>query len=179
MTDGQPTPPAPQTPDAPLYVGRFVVTAGYPRAAATAFMRFSLSRPLGWIPIAFLLFADIALILTAIISGQSSAEAVLFTVALAFVVVTFFVRANSLARRLSVGAAPGSIYELTLTQTTISVRTPTASSSVLYRYYEKADVRGDFVFLKLRGARIRSIVPRQLFTDDWVAWAKAQIEARP
>jgi hypothetical protein len=96
-------------------------------------------------------------------------------VIIAVIVLSYVTRIRSLAKQLSVNARPGAVYELTLTQSLITTVTPNVSSSVLYSYYETVTAQGDFVFLKMRSARMRSILPRQLLSDEALEFLKSKI----
>ena len=91
-------------------------------------------------------------------------------------------RARSRPKRLpdqppvrQANAQPGGVYEVTLTNSLITTVTPKASSSVHYDYYDAINQQGDFLFMKVRGARIRAIVPRQLYSDEALQFLRSRI----
>ena len=168
MTDSSAPFVQPAPPEAPLYVGHFVIPTGYARAAARAFGRFQVTRPAVWIPLIIFALAFALVVLASVVSGRASAlEPLLFLVfVLAVIIIGWILRTRALERQLDANAQPGGLYQVTMTQSLFTVQTPNASSSVRYDYYEKLTEQGEFLFLKIRGARIRSIVPRGLFTED-------------
>ncbi|HEX4444102.1 MAG TPA: hypothetical protein VHZ81_11065 [Galbitalea sp.] len=174
MTDSQPrSAPA----EKPLFTGRFVVPQGYPRAASRAFTQFQFSRPAVWIPLAVFVVVFGLAAWDAAARGTSFGG---FTILLPILVAAFLAfnmisRSRALERQLTTNARPGSIYEVTLTESIITTRTPMASSSVRYDYYERLNVQGGFLFLKLRGARVRSIVPRGLYSDEALDFLRSRI----
>lgn len=176
-----PLPPPHPTAEPTIYVGRFEIPPGYAKAAAGAFQRFSLSQPatiVYFVVLGLIICVDILVLTTAHIATSPTSYVFLLIVAL--LVIARVASYRSLARRLERNATPGAFYDVTLTENTITVHGPAASSTVRYDYYEQLDERGDFLFLKMRGARLRSIVPRGLFTDEWVNYLHGRIDgARP
>jgi hypothetical protein len=64
---------------------------------------------------------------------------------------------------------------LAMTESMITTVTPKATSSLRYEYYDRLNEEGDFVFLKVRGARLRAIVPRQLFSDEALSFLRSKV----
>lgn len=79
-------------------------------------------------------------------------------------------------RRIALFAKPGAVYSLTFAKETIAISTPDSSNAVNYTYYDRIAEQGDFVFLRVRGTRIRSVLPRQLFTPESLAFTRSKIE---
>jgi len=177
VTDSLP-PSAPAVPpETPLYVGRYVVPTGYAKAAARAFGRFQLSRPAVWIPLIVFAAAFAIAAWASSMGGNASplAPVIFLIFFLAVMIISWMLRTRRLERQLAVNAQPGGVYQVTLTRSFFTMQTPNASSSVRYDYYETLTEQGDFLFLRIRGARARSIVPRGLFTEDGLNLLRARI----
>jgi hypothetical protein len=160
-----------------LFHTTYTIPEGYAAAAARAFMRFQLTRPAVGIQTVLMLITFLILVL-ALWRGPYGFWAALAVdvLVLGATILSFTMTRNRLARRLESNAVPGSVYELTLTDSTITIRTPNATSTSNYRTYESATPFVDFVLLRLRGSRIRSILPRQLFTDQSLAFVQSKVQ---
>lgn len=179
MSDVTDTPPPPPPPEAPLFVGHYIIPLGYADDAAKAFLKFQIARPAVLLPYAIIVLALVLL------AWENSVHASSFSLpfmvfAIVFVTVILLstaLRARGLAKQLSNNAPAGGIYEVQLTDTTLTTLTPVASSTVRYTYYESVREQGNFLFLKVRGSRIRSIVPRALYSDEALAFLKSKLPA--
>jgi hypothetical protein len=160
-----------------FYHARFVVPDGYPRAAADAFMRFQLRRPQVWIQVVLLLVVVPVLVIEIDHSQFNFLIAIGLDVAIIVgTVVSWVTRRQNLIGRLGRTGAPGTTRELSLAGSTVSMRTADSFAESPYRSYESADSFGGFVFLRLRGTSSRSILPRELFTDDSLAFLRSKIK---
>lgn len=175
-----PPPPPPPLPGEPLiYAGQYIVPEGYGKSAAAAFQRFNLTRP------ASIVFY---VILGLVIVGDILAYAVdhltvTYTTVFPPVIIVLLILSNlsqyrGLARRLGASSPAGATYAVTLTESTMSITTPTAAATTRFDSYDRLDTSGDFLLFKTRGARFRNIVPRGLFTDEWVTWLHTKIGQR-
>jgi hypothetical protein len=159
-----------------LYQGAFVSGEGYARHAANAFMAFQLGRPLVWVQIALPLIL-IPLLSTALGSHPFSLPIALGVDVVIIVanVISWVTRRRRLIYQLSNSAIAGARRELSMTESTISIQTGDALAQSPYRQFESAETHGDFVFIRVRGSSIRSIVPRELFTEESLAFLRAKI----
>jgi hypothetical protein len=159
-----------------LYHGRFVFGEDYPSSAANAFMLFQLRRPLVWIQIGLPLVL-IPVLSTALDKYPWSLQAA-FGVDLLIIVanlISWMTKRQNLTNQFKNSAAAGTSRELSMTESTLNLQTDDSSSRTPYRQYESADTNGDFVFLRVRGSSIRSILPRQLFTDESLAFLRSKV----
>lgn len=174
VTDSQVQPTAP---DETLFTGRFVVPEGYPKAASGAFARFQFTRPAVWIPLALVVVATALLVVTASLGHYNvGAAPIIFPIVVIVLLASnMLVRSRALTKQIAVNAQPGGVYQVTMTDSLLTTVTPKASSSVRYDYYDAIDQQGEFLFLKVRGARIRALVPLQLFSDEALAFLRSKI----
>lgn len=163
-------------PEAVLYHGDFVAPDGYASRAANSFMAFQLRRPLVWIQI------GLPLIFIPVISLAFDKYPYSVPIALGvdvFLVVgnvvSWITRRQNLTNQLTKSAEPGAAREISMTESTISIRTGDAFGQNPYRHFESAETYGDFVFIRVRGSSIRMIVPRELFTDESLAFLRSKV----
>lgn len=130
-----------------------------------------------WAPFLVFLVAFGVVLWSSSVQGVTFAVTPMVFLAVAVVAIAagWIQRRRALERQLAFSAPPGGVYQVTLTRSFITIQTPNASSSVRYEHYEQLTELGDFLFLKVRGARIRSIVPRGLFTEDGLNILRARI----
>lgn len=142
-------------------------------------MLFQLKRPTLWIALAVVVLALGVEVLSITVdpNGGGPIWAVFLTVLIALLALNMFLRSRALARQLSQNARPGAVYELTLTDSTISLVTPMGSSTVRYEHYQAVNTVGDFVLLRIRGSRMRSIMPRGLYSEDALSFLQSRITA--
>jgi len=159
-----------------LYHESCLIGEGYARHAASAFMVFQLRRPLVWIQIGFPLIV-VPLISTSFNKNRFSfsVAVVLDVVILVADVISWVRRRQKLINQLSNSGVAGTKRELSMTESTISIRTGDALGQTPYRHFDSAEAHGDFVFIRVRGSSVRSIVPRELFTDESLAFLRSRI----
>jgi hypothetical protein len=163
-----------------LFSSTAVAGEDYSQRAAHAFMLFQLRRPLVWIQIVLPLIV-IPVLVIPFEPNPYSAPIAFGVDAFVLIVnaISWYTRRQSLANRLRMTAPPGTTRELAMTESTISVRIGDALSQAPYAYYESAESFRDFVFIRVRGSSIRSIVPRELFTDESLAFLRTKLVALP
>ena len=162
-------------PEPVLYQGSYLADDGYASRSANAFMAFQLRRPSVWIQIGLTLIFT-PLLITALDKYPYSFPIALGAdvVIVIAVVISWMTRRHNLTNRFSKQSLAGATRELSMTESTISIRSGDSFAQNPYRYFERADTYGDFVLIRLRGSSMRLIVPCQVFTDDSLAFLRSK-----
>ncbi len=154
------------------YVGRLV----------KSFAAYNYSQPSTLVRIALLLVLGTGVSISASLSeGPGPAylvpttAVVVFALILIGVLIGFRLNVGRLRKQLAATVPVNSNYAIGFRRDTMMVRGPLSNVEVSYRAYESVATRGDFVFLKNRGARVRTLLPGQLFTPESLAYLREKI----
>lgn len=158
------------------YTHRFVARPATGRKMAGAFVRHALTMRsqllffAGFLGLCFLmwmvLFDEDSATLGARVLWATVLAAVATAALALLVAVISYVRTLSGAR---VRLFPGAVVESGFGEEEMLLRNPLVESRVSYRSVQSLRARGDFVFLRHRGAPVIAIYPRELFPDEMIA----------
>lgn len=150
--------------DSPAIQHEYVTDASYVGRLTGMFTVFVLTRPLTLVVLGLLLLIALLLGLLVLLGLPEAGLLALFALASIPLII---VLAYALTRRRFAARLPaGSRLRIGLGDTSIRVEDPLVASDVSYRAYSRVLERRGFVLLQLRGTRMYSVLPVELFPGN-------------